>query len=246
MVSVAIVEDDLLFQEELAKLLVSIPEIDLAGTFTNGEEFLSFVQEHRPQILFLDIGLPGISGIEVADRVRKDFPYMEIVFITADENHGRDAIRLYASDYISKPLDSNRLHETLTQIIRKPPVPEKKIELKCEEKIEILNQEDIYLVEAILKKTLVYTGTHILSCTQSLKEIAAQLDNTMFFRTTRSYLVNMRLVEAIKPCSRTSYQIYFMNKEYRAYLQKKLYPEFRERIKFLSGEGVSNYKPRTG
>lgn len=246
MISVAIVEDDLFFQEELAKLLASVPEIDLAGTFTNGEEFLSFVQEHRPQILFLDIGLPGISGIEVADRVRKDFPYIEIVFITADENHGRDAIRLYASDYISKPLDANRLFETLTRIIKKPPLPEKKIELKCEDTIEILNQEVIYLVEALIKRTLVYTGTRTLTCSQSLKEIAAQLDNEMFFKTNRSYLVNIRLVDAVKICSRTSYEIFFKGIEYRAYLQKKLYPSFRERVKFLSGEGVSHDKPWTG
>jgi len=246
MINVAIVEDDLFFQEELAKLLVSVPEIDLTGTFSNGEDFLSFVQKHPPQLLFLDIGLPGISGIEVADHVRKEFPYMEIVFITADENHSRDAFRLYASDYISKPLDTNRLYQTLTRIMKKPPIPEKKIELKCGDTIEILNQEDIFLVQAFIKKTLVYTGSRTLSCSQSLKEIAAQLNNEMFFRTNRSYLVNVRLVDAVKICSRTSYEVFFKGKEYRAYLQKKLYPEFRARFNFLSGEGVNSYKPRTG
>lgn len=246
MINVAIVEDDLFFQEGLAKLLVSVPEIDLTGTFSNGEDFLSFVQKQPPQLLFLDIGLPGVSGIEVAKHVRREFPYMEIIFITADENHSRDAIRLYASDYISKPLDASRLFETLTRIIKKPPLPEKKIELKCGDTIEILNQEDIYLVEAFIKKTLVYAGTRTLSCSQSLKEIAAQLDNEMFFRTNRSYLVNVRLVDAVKICSRTSYEIFFKGKEYRAYMQKKVYPEFRKRIKFISGEGVNSYKPRTG
>ncbi|MHB1654729.1 MAG: LytR/AlgR family response regulator transcription factor [Desulfitobacteriaceae bacterium] len=232
---VAIVEDDDFFRKELARLLASIPGVEVTGSFAEGEEFLNLVQKLKPEILFLDVGLPGISGIEVADCVRRDFPYMEIVFITADENHIRDAFRLYASDYITKPLDSDRLLQTLARISRKPPLPGAAIEIKCEEKVEILSQEDMYMVEAYTKKTMVYTTTRILTCLHSIKDLEVRIDKNMFFRTSRSYLVNLRLVEGIKPCSRTSYQILFKGKDYQAYLQKNVYPEFRRRIKSLSG-----------
>lgn len=77
--SVAIVEDDPLFRKELARLLSSIPGVDVIGAFAEGEEFLSYVHKLKPDTLFLDVGLLGISGIEVADCVRRDFQYMEIV-----------------------------------------------------------------------------------------------------------------------------------------------------------------------
>lgn len=231
---IAIVEDDSIFRKELGRILASIPGIQITGVFDGGEEFLSQVSKIKPDILFLDVGLPGISGIQVADYVRRDFPYMEIVFITGEENHIRDAFRLYASDYISKPLKKDRLLQTLGRIRSKFPVSEAKLELKCEEKVEILKQEDIYLVEALSKKTMVYTLDNLFTCIYSMKEMEARLDKDMFYRTSRSYLVNLRLVESVKSVSRTSYQILFKGRDYRAYLQKELYPEFRLRIKGLS------------
>ena len=92
-----IVEDDPLFRKYLAKFLTAISGVEVTGVFAERVEFLNHVQKLKPEILFLDVGLSGISGIQVADRVRRDFPYMEIVFITADENHIRDAFHLYAS-----------------------------------------------------------------------------------------------------------------------------------------------------
>ncbi|MDI6880896.1 MAG: LytTR family DNA-binding domain-containing protein [Desulfitobacteriaceae bacterium] len=232
---VVIVEDDPLFRDELARLLTAIPDVEVTGSFAEGGTFLSSVQKLKPEILLLDVGLPGMSGIQVADRIRRDFPYMEIVFITADENHIRDAFRLYASDYITKPLDSDRLCQTLARIRRKLPLRGAAIEVMCEEKVEVLSQADIYMVEALMKKTMVYTVTRILTCLHSMKDMEARLDKNVFFRSSRSYLVNLRLVEGIKLCSRTSYQIRFQGKEHQAYLQKNLYPEFRRRIKAQFG-----------
>ncbi|MCB8817574.1 LytR/AlgR family response regulator transcription factor [Desulfosporosinus shakirovi] len=230
-----IVEDDPFFRKELAHLLTAIPGVEVTGAFSKGEEFLTQVQKLQPAVLFLDVGLPGITGIEVADCVRRDFPYMEIVFITADENHIKAAFHLYASDFITKPLDSDRLHQTMARIIRKLSVLGAKIELNCEEKIEILSQEDIYMVEALAKKTVIYTTIRKFTCLHSMKDMEDRLDKSLFHRTSRSYLVNLKLVEGIKSYTRTSYQIVFKSRDYQAYLQKGLYPEFRKRIKALSG-----------
>lgn len=235
MSDVVIVEDDPLFRKYLASLLTAIPGVEVTGVFSEGEEFLNLVQKLKPEILFLDVGLPGISGIQVADSIRRNFPYMEMVFITADENHIREAFHLYASDFITKPLDLDRLYHTVARIRKKSPVLGSIIELKCEEKMEILIEEDIFMVEALTKKTVIYTAIRTFTCLHSMKDMEARLDKNMFLRTSRSYLVNLRLVEGLKSYSRTSYQILFKSKNYLAYLQKGLYPEFRRRIKALAG-----------
>ena len=95
-------------------------------------------------------------------------------------------------------------------------------------------EEDIFMVKALTKKTVIYTAVRMITCLHSMKDMEARLDKNMFLRTSRSYLVNLRLVEGIKSYSRTSYQILFKSKDYQAYLRKGLYPEFRRRIKSLS------------
>jgi len=229
----AIVEDDSVFQNELVRRTAPVQDFKIVGIFRNGEDFLSQVQKIKPDILFLDVGLPGISGIRVADCVRREFPFMEIVFITADEDHMKEAIRLYASDYITKPLRAERLIETLTRIKNKLARTDSKIELKSKTSTEILLQKEIFFVEALLKKTIVYTVNDTLTCLNPLKDLETALDKNMFFKTNRSFIVNLTWVESIKPASRTAYQVFFRGTNAGAYLQKNRYEEFRLRIKNL-------------
>ena len=149
------------------------------------------------------------------------------MFITADDNSFQDAFRLYATDYITKPLDTERLYKTLRRIVNKSIVSDAKIELKCIESNEILNQRDICFVEAQKKKAIVYTYKDKLDCLQSISDLEVQLDKKLFFRTGRSYLVNLKRVGSIESSSRTTYQINFNGCKSCAYLQKKLYSEFR-------------------
>ena len=234
MSKIAIVEDDMLFRKELAGLVASLDWMEIVGVFDKGEDFLAQIDRIQPDILFLDIGLPGISGIQVANYVRRNFPYMEIVFITADENFMQDGFRLYATDYITKPLDTERLHKTLNRIKNKSSKLDTRIELKCSDSVRILNQGDICFVEAHRKNSIVYTHNSIFDCLQSISYLEAQLDKTMFLRTNRSFLVNLIWVESIKSFSRTTYQIHFKGLKACAYLQKKQYNEFRLRIKNLN------------
>lgn len=228
---VVVVEDDLFFRKEFIRTISAFPGIEIIGSFDKGEEFLKEVHRIQPDILFLDVGLPGISGIQVAERLRQDYPYLDIVFITADENYIRDAFRVYASDYINKPLDTDRVYKTIARIQNKLRLSKAKIELKCKGTVEILRQEDIYMVEALMKKTVVSSVHHSFICLDSLKKMEDRLDRKLFFRTSRSYIVNLSLVESIKPSTRTLYQIKFKGKDYQAFLQKEIYPEFRQRIK---------------
>lgn len=230
---VAVVEGDLFLRKALIRKLSAFPGIEIIGSFVNGEEVLAQIHRIKLDILFLEIGLPGISGIQVAENVRRDFPYLDIVFITDNEDHIRDAFRVYASDYLCKPLETERVYKTIARIQNKFSLSKLKIELRCEEAIEILRQEDIYMVEAVLKKTIVNSVNQSFMCLYSLKEMEERLDKELFFRTSRSYIVNLKLVKCIKPSTRKLYQLCFEGNSQLAFLQKGIYPEFRQRIKNL-------------
>lgn len=232
---VAVVEDDPFFREELVRQISAFPGIEIMGSFEKGEDFLHLVHRIEPDILFLDVGLPGISGIQVAKRIREDFPYMDIIFITADENYLRDAFEVYASDYIGKPLNTDRVYKTIKRIEDRLHSARLKITIKCKDSIKIIKQENIYVVEALTKKTLVNCVDDSFICQDSLKKMENRLDHKLFFRSSRSHIVNLSLVESIKPSTRTLYEITFKGKEYCAYLQKEIYPEFRQRMKSICG-----------
>lgn len=234
---IAIVEDDSFIRRELASLITAVDGHEIAGVFSEGERFLSQVQMIRPDVLLLDIGLPGISGIQVAEYIRRDYPFMDIVFITADEQRVRDAFRLYAVDFITKPLDTDRLYQTIRRINDKYLTSESKIELKCKDSLELIDQKTIYFVEASMKKCIVYTGDHSLTCLHSLRDMEEKMDMNMFFKSSRSFLVNLNLVQSAKTYSRNSYQIIFRGIDSCAYLQNNLYSEFRARIKNLDSKG---------
>ncbi|NMA69077.1 MAG: response regulator transcription factor [Desulfitobacterium sp.] len=231
---IGVVEDELLFRNELVSFLYTIPDIERIFVFANGEELLNSVHGLKFDVLFLDIGLPGISGIEVAKRIRRDCQLVDIIFITADDSYIKDAFRLYASDYIEKTLNVERLKITIERISWRFKSSIKKIELKMEEGVLLLNQNEIYWVEAMSKKSVIYTKDNTYTCLHSLKEVEKRLDKGLFYRTSRSDLVNLRFVESIQPSTRNLFRIIFKGKEYQAFLQKSKYQEFRKRIKNLS------------
>ncbi|WP_019851006.1 LytTR family DNA-binding domain-containing protein [Desulfitobacterium sp. PCE1] len=231
---IGIVEDERLFQEELVRYLHEFMDINEIVVFDSGEDLLTRIDSLNLDILFLDIGLPGISGIKVAEQVRRDFPFLDIIFITADGSHIKEAFQLYASDYIDKPLNIDRLRSTLLRIKRRINDSGKKIEIKTEEGIILLNQNEIYWVEALSKKSQIHMKSNSHTCLHSLKEVEGQLDKKFFCRTSRSDLVNLRFIESIQPSTRDMFRIFFKDKDYQAYLQKGRYQELRKRIKDLN------------
>ncbi|KKM08978.1 hypothetical protein SY88_21250 [Clostridiales bacterium PH28_bin88] len=234
---VAVTEDDSLFRKELVEQISSVPGLEVHYSTDSGEDLLRVLDKISPEIVVLDISLPGISGIDVAKTVRQKLPHTEIIFVTAHEDYIKEAVKLYATDYISKPLDTARLKQTLNRIKQNLSSPEKLLELKTGKGIQVTRPQDICVVEAIKKKTIIHTATKTFTSDHSIMEIEAQLDQGMFYRTSRSYLVNLSKIKAIKPVSRTSFEILFVDKDCKAYLSKSVYTGFRSKLKKLSAGG---------
>lgn len=231
MLRVIVAEDDVYFRKELVKSLAMFEGINVEYSTGDGCDFFNALLKIRPDIAIMDIDMPGMSGIEVAKNIRIQLPDLEIIFITSYDEYIKEAINLYAADYIEKPLNIERLKQTLNRIKRRYFEVESMLQLKTEEGIRLVNPKDICLIEAYGKRTIIYTSYGEFITEISLKEIEELLNKEAFFRTGRSFLVNVSKVNSIKSYSRTSFEISFKDVNYKAYLSKDLYQEFRKKIK---------------
>jgi len=230
----AIAEDDIPFRNKLVQIITSFRFIEMEYCTENGEDLLKVIDKINPGIVFLDIGLPGISGLEAAKCIRANHPDAEIIFITGYDDYLKEAVELYAADYITKPLNVARLKKTLKRIKRKMLTTQKFLQIKSGEKIELLRENDIFFAEAFQKKTIIHTLKKDFEADHSFKELEEIFSAKIFFRTSRSYLVNIQKINYVKPFSRTSYEISFRNKNCKAYLSSNLYHKFRRKGKELN------------
>ncbi|MTI94312.1 MAG: response regulator transcription factor [Firmicutes bacterium] len=226
-----IVEDNEYFRTKLLQIIHSFGGIDIEYCIDSGEELLEILKQEDINLVFLDIGLTGMSGIETAKLVRADYPNIEIIFVTSHEEYVRDAIQLYAADYITKPLNIARLKKTLERLKNRYLSNEKVIQFRSGYKTKLVKESEIYMAEAFDDKSKIYTDKRIFEANYTLKELEALLDRDIFVRTSRSYLVNVQKVSFIKTCSRKSFVVHFHGSDYIAYLTKTYYQEFRRRVK---------------
>src|SRR5512140_1190346 len=113
MIRALIVDDEPLVRERLRTLLAAHPDVEVVGERGDGPSALEAFRELAPQVVFLDIQMPGLSGLEVAETWRREGPLPVIVFVTAFDQFALDAFRLHALDYLTKPIDPERFSESL-------------------------------------------------------------------------------------------------------------------------------------
>jgi len=228
----AICEDNVFTRKKLVQLIESFGGIEIVCCAGTGKELLAFAKEAEIDLVFLDICLPDLSGIEVAKFIREQHPFSEIIFITSHDDYLKEAIELYATDYIAKPPSGARLQATLERIKQKRFANKKILELKSEDDLVFIPENDIYMIVALGRKVRICTGNHQLEANHSLKEMQSMLGPN-FFRASRSYIVNVGKVTGVGPCSRSSFELLFGN-SYKAYLSKSLYEDFRTRMKTVN------------
>ncbi|KUK08561.1 MAG: Response regulators of cell autolysi [Caldanaerobacter subterraneus] len=231
MLRVVVAEDDEIFRRQLIEFLKKIDGISVEYFTDDGKEALEALNKIKPEIAILDIELFRMSGIEVAKKVRETMPFLEIIFITSFEEYIKEAVKLYASDYIEKPLKEERLRETIERIKKRFLNIENYLPVPVKDNMRLINPREVYFVQAKKKRSVIYTGEEKIECDYSLKELEEILPGDIFFRTNRSYLVNILKVEALKEKNRTSFEITFKGCAFKAYLSKDLYQEFRKRVK---------------
>jgi len=214
-----LVDDEDLALRRLLRLLQDEPCVEVVGTASNGQQALDIVQKEAPDLLFLDIQMPGLSGFEVLKKLQV-LPV--VIFTTAYDNYALEAFETSAVDYLLKPIEKNRLHKALEKLKYLRSDDETKaidqrrletllrtLERKQEqaffthiparigERILVIAVSDIAYFYAFDKYTFLVIGEkeHIID--KTLLELEARLDPSRFVRIHRSTIVNIDQVKEI-------------------------------------------------
>jgi two-component system, LytTR family, response regulator LytT len=217
-----VVDDEQLAREELCYMLEQMGNVEVVAQAGNGLEAVSLVERLTPDLLFLDVQMPGINGFEVAHRLIQTGAPPNIVFVTAFDRHAIEAFEVNAVDYLLKPVEAARLEKAVDRArqrgvpAREAPLDdqiERIVQLMADrqskrERVAIKVGERFLLVQAdeIIYASLTDDSINIVTSQlagtsnfRTLDELQARLDPGIFWRVHRSHLVNINKVKEIVP-----------------------------------------------
>ncbi|MBL8231279.1 MAG: response regulator transcription factor [Bryobacterales bacterium] len=222
-----IADDESLACDELVFLLKQFPDIDVIGVANNGVEAVELVEELEPDLVFLDVQMPGLDGLAAIRRIREkhsgNSPYF--VLVTAFDNYAVEAFQVEAMDYVLKPVDKDRLEQTIERARRfvsekqappqpdvpqpqKPALQRNKVLVKSGARNFIVDAHDI--IYATIEDgliTVVASNLEGQSNYRTIEELQSNLDPDVFWRAHRSYLVNINRIREVVPWFKSSYQL---------------------------------------
>ena len=228
-----IADDEFPARNELAFLLGKISDIDLIAQAKNGLEALKIINEEKPDLIFLDIQMPGKTGLDIAREIKGADINPLIVFVTAYDSYAVEAFEVNAVDYLLKPYEENRLMELMKRVnrnINTNKMMEEKLEylldkletisetnkdigvgrLAVESKrghIKLLKYDEIILIYTKNSKIYARTSAEEYEVTSTLCMLEKKLKGHQFLRIHRSYIINLNKVKEIIPWFKGNYQI---------------------------------------
>jgi two-component system LytT family response regulator len=194
-VTALIVDDERLARLELRRLLAAHPEIEIVGEARNAEEALELIPKLAPDLLFLDIQMPGMTGFDLLERL-EDLP--QVIFTTAYDAYAIRAFEVNALDYLLKPIDPKRLAAALSKV--RPPAQPGRLEqvfLRDGDRCWVVRLPDIFLLESEGNYTRVWFGAERPLIRRSLNALENQLDAAMFFRAGRKEIINLKWIDKV-------------------------------------------------
>lgn len=229
-ISTIIVDDEQLAREELGFLLKSVSDVEVVAQGANGVEAIQLIREHNPELVFLDVQMPGLDGFAVIKKlVDKKHPLPQIVFATAFDQYAVRAFEVNAVDYLLKPFDKKRVAQSVEKARQKlgsPPTSSERLEslislleqqqkpqqqkilLRSAGRLILVDQKDICFA-TIEEGVITVVAGHIEghSNCRTLEELIDSLDPNMFWRAHRSHVVNINRIKEVLPWFKSSYQL---------------------------------------
>ncbi len=197
-----LVDDERLARSGLRRLLESHDDVTIVGEAVNADEALSQIRRLNPDVVFLDVEMPGRSGLELLEEL-EDFP--AVIFTTAYQEYAVRAFEVSALDYLLKPIAADRLDAALDKVrkIVSPrgagPERKQRVFLREGERCWIVPLEEIRVLESEGNYTRVYFAGNRPLIYKSLNALEARLDPETFFRASRSHIVNLRDIQSLAP-----------------------------------------------
>lgn len=231
-----IVDDEMPARKELFYILNNMKDIEVVGEASHGMQALELIDKLRPDTVFLDIQMPQMSGIDVArELLNKEYKPM-IIFVTAYDEFAVQAFEVNAIDYLLKPISDERLKDSLNKInevsqkVKKINInqlgelieyiktntkesSQQRISLYFEDRLIPVETKEIIYATIEDKSTTIISNKGKFESNCTLNELMEELDPLMFFRTHKSYIVNLNCIESIEPWFNSTFNINLKNNE---------------------------------
>lgn len=212
MIRALIIDDERLARQELRSLVEQFDSIQIVGESGKPEKALDLIDRENPDLIFLDIQMPGMNGFELLDEIEGKTP--EVIFITAYDEYALQAFEVNALDYVMKPVEMDRLQEGIQKITKKieerkaqtpdEPVAEGKLELndqvflKDGDKCWFVELSKIRLFESEGNYVRVYFDESRPLILKSLNALTDRLNEKYFFRASRKHIINLRWIDRVE------------------------------------------------
>ena len=214
MIRAIIIDDERLARNELKKLLLEFPEIEVIAEAANASEGIEKIDNLSPDLVFLDIQMPGKTGFDMLSELDKA---PDVIFTTAYDDYALKAFEVNALDYLLKPVEPRRLADALQKLhleesrdregMSDEDIPVNKTLLHESDQVFVKDGErcwfvrlgDIRLFESVGNYAKIYFGGNKPLILKSLNALEERLDEKVFFRANRKHIVNLRLIEKIEP-----------------------------------------------
>jgi len=225
--SAVLVDDEQLARDELGYLLTQIGAVDVIGQAGNGVEAVTTIERLQPELVFLDVQMPGLTGFEVARRLVDGRASTQIIFVTAYDQHAIEAFEVNAVDYLLKPVEQSRLEvavdrarrriasdrpvesgpnvnnadlEKIIQAVAERQSRRERLAVKVGERFLLVQSADIIYASLADEGITVVTSQYAgTSNYRTLDELHERLDPTVFWRVHRAHLVNINKIKEIVP-----------------------------------------------
>jgi two-component system LytT family response regulator len=246
-----IVDDEALARTRLRKLLAGTPELEVLGECSNGPEAISFIRERRPDLVFLDVQMPEVSGFDVL-RALPPESWPAVIFVTAHDQHAIEAFEVHAQDYLLKPFTQARLLDAVARVrqhvaarnltginqqlseLLQASKPDRaflnRVAVKNGNQTVFVRIQDVDYVESAANYAVLHTSTENHVLRETLTNLESRFPPRLFLRISRSTLVNLDRVKSLQAGARGEYLVVLQNG--RQLLMTRGMKEIQERLQY--------------
>lgn len=205
---VVIIDDERLARNELRRLLADFPDVEVVGEASNSVEGLEAIESLNPDLIFLDIQMPGETGFDMLGKLDKA---PKVIFVTAYDEYALKAFEINALDYLMKPVEPKRLADALQKVQQKQEAEaaisgsktilgdKDQVFVKDGERCWFVKLSEVRMFESVGNYAKIYFGNNKPLILKSLNSLEERLDEKVFFRANRKYIINLKMIEKIEP-----------------------------------------------
>jgi two-component system LytT family response regulator len=208
MLKVILIDDERLARSELKRLLQEFADVEIIGEAANADEAIEKIESLNPDLIFLDIQMPGKTGFDLLAQLEKA-PH--VIFVTAYDEYALKAFDVNALDYLMKPVEPKRLADALLKVRQKDEEEllsynnrgilseHDQVFVKDGERCWFVKLSEVRLFESVGNYAKVFFGSNKPLILKSLNALEERLDEKVFFRANRKHIINLRMIEKIEP-----------------------------------------------